>query len=267
MKTKLLMSALSSLVVSATITVPAEAAMIAGWDFSQYFGAGNLSVDGVGYTNVLSANYSNLDPTFGAGAESSAFGTLYFDGSFGSTNVDPNPGTGLATVVPQSLSLAANINAPVVGGGPIPFDSFAVLQDEGQLFADPYSFQALSSVSFVFAAYTNTVPGLGSEWSLTFGGGTVSGTSTIGIEFSTDGVTYTPVGTQELTAGDSQYSVTLGALPSEAAFVRFNVNPLGVDTRIDNVAINGSIVVPEPGTATLFFAALAAFATVVRRRA
>lgn len=265
MKIKFLTTTLSSLALSVAVTGSAQAGMIAGWDFSQYFAPGELSIDGANYTNVLSANYSNLDPTFGAGSASAAFGTLYFDGSFGSTNVSPSSATSQLT--PTSFSLGANINAPVAGGGPVPFDSFTELQDEGQIYASALQLQIRSAVSFVFAAYTNTIPGLGSAWSVSFGGQTDSGTSTVAISFSTDGINYLPFGSRTINNLDTQFSLNLGALPSEAGFVRFSVDPTGVGTRIDNVAINGAIVppVPEPATAVLLGTALAAFAALGRR--
>jgi hypothetical protein len=266
MKTKFIKTTLGSLALSIAITGSAQAALIAGWDFSQYAGDGLLSVDGAEFTNVLSANYSNLDLTQGAGAESAAFGTFFFNGSFGSTNVDPST---TSIVLPASPSLASNVNAPVASGGPIPFDSYTVLLDEGQMFATDLSFQIASAVSFVFAAYTNTIPGLGSDWSVSFGGQTNSGTSTIGIEFSTDGIIYVPFGSRSINNVDTQFSISLGSLPSEAAYVRFNVDPTGVGTRIDNVAINGTIVppVPLPSTIMLLGTALTAFAALGRRRA
>jgi hypothetical protein len=267
MKKKLLTTALGTFALSVAITGSAQAAMIAGWDFSQYFGSGLLSVDGETFTNVLDANYSNLDATFGAGPDSATFGKLYFDGSFGSTDVDPESAT--SQVVPASLSLASNINAPVAGGGPVPFDSNTVLLDQGQTFYNELQLQIQSTVSFVFAAYTTSIPGLGSNWSLSFGGQTDSGTSTVGIEFSTDGITYVPFGSQTLNSVDTQFAVVLGALPADAAYVRFNVNATGVGTRIDNVALNGTIVppVPEPATVVLLGLGLASFAALRRRSA
>ncbi len=265
MKTTFLKSTLGSLVLFAALTGSAQAAMIAGWDFSQYFGDGELSVDGVGYTNVLDANYSTLDPTFGAGAESAAFGTLFFDGAHGSTNVIPDSAN--PQIEPTSLSLNSNINAPVTAGGAVPFDSLTVLTDEGQVFASELQLQLRSAVSFVFAAYTNTIPGLGSDWSISFGGQTDSGTSSIGIEFSTDGIVYVPFGTQNLTSVDTLFTINLGSAASEAAYVRFNVNPTGSNTRIDNVAINATVVpVPLPGTAILLGTSLVLFSALGRRK-
>ena len=87
MKTRLVTS-LISLALSAFVasSSSAQASLVAGWDFSQYAGDGFMSIDGGGsFTNTLPANYSDLDPTFGAGFESGAFGTMFADGQFGST--------------------------------------------------------------------------------------------------------------------------------------------------------------------------------------
>jgi hypothetical protein len=267
MKTKVLFSLIASLALSASISTTAQAVMIAGWDFSQYYGPGELSIDGASYTNVLSANYSNLDLTFGAGAESANFGTLFFDGTHGSTLVDPTSATSQLT--PTSGSLASNINAPVPpqGTGANPFDSFQILQSEGQTFANELSLKAASAANFVFGAYLNTVPGLGSNWAVSFGGQTSSGTSVVLIDFSTDGSNFTNIGSRTLTSVDTQFTVNLGTGPSKTGYVRFGVTPSGADTRFDNVAMNGTIVVPEPGTIVLLGSALAAFGLLGRRRA
>lgn len=268
MKTKVLLSLITSIAVSASFAGSVQAAMIAGWDFSQYYGPGELSIDGATYTNVLSANYSNLDPTNGLGAESASFGTLYFDGSFGSTNVDPTSATSALT--PTSLSLASNLGAPVPpnGTGVNPFDSLELLTSEGQALANELSLKAASAVSFVFAAYTNTVPGLGSDWSISFGGQTSGGTSVVLIDFSTDGTNYTNVGSRTLTSVDSLFTVGVAGLPSEAAFFRLTVNPTGSDTRFDNMAVNAALVpVPEPATLVMLGSALAAAGIIRRRRA
>ena len=82
-------STILSMAVSASMASSSQAFLAAGWDFSQYAGDGLLSLDFVTFTTTLSANYSDLDPTFGAGAESAAFGTFYLNGSFGSSSITP----------------------------------------------------------------------------------------------------------------------------------------------------------------------------------
>jgi hypothetical protein len=92
MKRKLLVAAIAS--VAAAFAGSAHAEMIAGWDFSQYVGDASLVKDfSFVPSNTLNSNYSDLDPTFGAGAESAAFGNLYFDGTHGSTFVNPGSAT------------------------------------------------------------------------------------------------------------------------------------------------------------------------------
>src|SRR5262245_32887566 len=70
--------------VSVLAAVSASAMqVVAGWDFSQF--RGNNRLEPI-VTNTVPANYSAFDPTFNAGSGSAAFGTLYFDGSNGSSS-------------------------------------------------------------------------------------------------------------------------------------------------------------------------------------
>jgi hypothetical protein len=248
--------------VAAFVSAPAQATMVAGWDFSQYLSDSVLSVDGAVYTDTLSANYSNLDPTFGAGAESTPFGTLFLDGSFGSTNV--GAGSGTEAFVPTAGSLISNIDAP----GAIPFDSLTVLVDEGQLFANFLGMTARDVMSVVFKADLNSQPLNGSDWTLSFAGKTFEGTSTVGIEFSTDGVSYAPFGSVNLDTNDKPFSVNLGTGLSQEAFVRLVFNPANGQPILDNVAIGGTLsAIPEPGTALLLVSGLAGLHVFGRRRA
>lgn len=260
MKAKHLIGLVVSL--SALLAAPAGAAGIAGWDFSQYFGDGLLSTDGSSFTNTLSANYSNLDPTFNAGAESAAFGTLYMDGSFGSTNLDPSSGTGF---LPTTGSLASNLGfAPASN----PFNSFSILTSEGQTFASDLSMTAVNAVSVVFAADLSSASLLGQSWSLAIGGKTFSGTNSVGVEFSTDGSSYSSVGTLSLTGVDSLFTLALGAGPSQQAFVRLDFgSPASGQAIVDNLTILANTTpVPEPGTAGMLLFGLAGLAASGRRR-
>jgi hypothetical protein len=250
--------------LAASLALPARAEMVAGWDFSQYLAAGFLTLDpgAATYVNTLDANYSDFDPTFNAGAESAAFGTMRMDGSAGSTTVDPNPGSN-PVFVPTDFSLVSNLDAPVVN----PFDSFQLLQEEGQVLANPLSMLARGPVNVVFEADLTSVPETGSNWSVRFGGRTFSGTSTVTIDFSTDGASYGSFGSVQLTEVDTAYSVDLGTAPSETGYVRLGFDPVGIDQPIiDNVSIH----VPEPGGELLAVTAwltLQGLMTFRRRRA
>jgi hypothetical protein len=260
MKARLLAiaSTILSIVVSASVAGSSQAYMVAGWDFSQFFGDGLLSIDGTTFTNTLSANYADLDPTFGAGAESALFGTLYFNGQFGSTAVSAT-GNFTEEFLPTAGSLSSNLDVPIVS-----FDAFTVLQDEGQAFSNLLSMVARDSVSVVFKADLSSVPETGSNWSVSFAGKTFSGTSTVGIDFSTDGSSYAVVDSVILDASDAQFVVDLGTAASETAFVRLNFNPVDTDQPIiDNVAVS----VPEPGAASQFFAVVMGLLVCVRIRA
>ena len=56
MKIRSLLSSISLVAIAAFVSAPAQATMVAGWDFSQYLGDGALIVDGANLTNTLSAN-------------------------------------------------------------------------------------------------------------------------------------------------------------------------------------------------------------------
>jgi hypothetical protein len=259
----------------------ARATMVAGWDFSQWAAPGQLTTDGANPANTLPANYSNLDQSLNLGPDSGAFGTLYFNGLEGSTEVVPD-GTGNEAFVPSAGgSLTSNVNAPqlppaqCLPAGSVcqsPFDSLAALQAAGQLpFQNLQGMVAQAPVSVVFQADLTSVLGLGEDWSLSFGGKTLSGTTSVGIQFSTDGSAYTSAGSVDLTTNDTPFNVALGvAGPIGELFVRLVFANAGTSNlpTIDNVAISvGSLtLVPEPGTAVLLLSGLAGLWARGRRR-
>ncbi len=263
MKTHSLIASLASIGLSAFLSGSAQASTIAGWDFSQYVGSSFLSVDGATFTNTLDANYSDLDPN-GAGAESAAFGVMVMDGSAGSTNVDP--GSASAEFIPTTDSLASNLAAPTVAGA---FDSHTILFDENQPFQNFLSMTVQGGLSVVFLADLTSDPQSGESWSVSFGGKTFSGSAQVGIEFSTDGSSYTSFGSVNLTAADTAFSVPLGTASTDTAFVRLTFGAPGAgglnQAIIDNLAINATLV-PEPGTTGLFLAGLLGLVRFGRRR-
>src|SRR5262245_9809707 len=136
--------ALLALVDRSALAVQAN--IVAGWDFSQYGGTGSLAP----LTNTLPANYSDLDPSFNAGSGSASHGTLFFDGSKGSSNTvtDFLPTAGVMNCerrpvgVNQPLKPAGcavpNVDGPVRSNkrepwarqGKTSFDAFTVLRAE-----------------------------------------------------------------------------------------------------------------------------------------
>ena len=76
----------AGLVLATSGGARAQDTLVAGWDFSQYIGPNALTVDCINPALQLEANYSDFDPTAGTGAEASAFGTMFNDGSNGSTD-------------------------------------------------------------------------------------------------------------------------------------------------------------------------------------
>jgi hypothetical protein len=256
---------LASLAVAGLVAGSAQATMVAGWDFSQYAGDGFMSVDGGGsFANTLDANYSDLDPTFGAGAESAALGTMYVDGQFGSTNVPV--GTGNEQFLP-SASQGGSLNSNLTAPGGTDFDSFTVLASEGQLSTESLAMIAAAQSIVVFEADLGSVPVIGSNWSISFGGKTANGTSSVGIAFSSDGVTFTSFGSANLTTVDTLFTINLGTTATNNAYVRLSFDPVGINQPlIDNVAVNASLAVPEPSTALIGSLGLVGLVIAGRKR-
>jgi hypothetical protein len=234
--------------------------MVAGWDFSQYAGPGFLTTDGSTFPGFLDSNYSDLDLPFNAGAGSAEFGTLYYDGQFGSSSFEV--GTGNEPFTSTSGSLASNLNAPSVN----PFDSLTILASEGQTFTQLLSMTARDEVSVVFEADLSGQSLTATNWVLSLGGRTFDGTSMVGVEFSTDGESYSAVDPIMLDMNDNPFEIPLGSEASAMAFVRLNFDPSGGRPIIDNLAISGQVV-PEPGTAGLLLTGLAGLVAYCRRRA
>jgi hypothetical protein len=224
-------------------------ALMAGWDFSQYFGDGLLSVDGAGFTDRLPANYSDLDATYGAGAESAAYGTLVLDGTFGSTDT---PLDYTDPVVPSAAvpgSLRSLREAPPRG---VPFECFTALRKEGQAFANPFALAALAPARVVFEASLAGVPESAAGWRLRFAARTSGGASRIELAFSSDGERYAALPHVAVDEIDRPFDVPLSAKPSERAFVRFAFAPEARQlVFVDNVAIDAELVVPETGATPL----------------
>lgn len=261
MKLKSLLMSLTALASAGLMAGSAQAVTIAGWDFSQYYAPGALTIDGVNGANTLPANYSKLDPTSGAGAESAAYGTMYMNGEFGSSAVDPFASS--PAVQPIQDSLVSNINAPVSGPGTVPFDTASVLMDEGQTFFNYLSMAAAATSDLVFNAH---VAGGASEWGITLGGKTLSGTSLLSVSFSLDGASYSTPTLLSLDTNDKPFSVSFGPFTASSIFVRLNLPVANGTPVVDNVSLNATLV-PEPTSLVLFGAALAAVAVMRRRSA
>ncbi len=262
MKMRLLRTALMAVAASAMFAGTAGATLVAGWDFSQFAGDNALTTDGATGADTLPANYSNLDPSFSAGAQSAAYGTMFINGANGSTAVDPF--SAAPQFVPVGPSLNSNANAPLGVAGAVPFDTYSVLLNEGQTFANPLAMVANAPVNVVFSANLLTDPRQGTNWGLTFGGKTVSGSAVVGVSFSLDGASYGAATNVTLDTNDTPFSVNFGAVTADVIYVRLSLPTVNGSPIIDNVALNATLV-PEPTVMVLLGAGLAAFGLLRRR--
>ena len=241
----------------------AGAQVIAGWDFSQYAVDGALSTDGVTFVDSLPANYSSMDPTNNAGAESAAFGTFHIDGTNGSTNVDEASASAAvvpASAPPGSQPITLNLGGSATSFGENSFNSFSILAGEGQLYTQELGITARSAADLVFEAGAVGVPL--PNWSVSFAGRTVTGTSIVDVAFSTNCGAYSAVGSVVLTETEQAFNLSvLSGASTDVGCVRLSLDPSAGQPIIDNVA-----VVPEPGTTSLLAAGVLGLLGLTHRR-
>lgn len=253
--------------LSASLAGTAAADLIAGWDFSQYRVDGSLDA-GAGPVDTLPANYSSLDATFGAGGtgpgNSGAFGTLYMDGSNGSTDVTENAPSPGPEVVAHANNVTANRLAPLdfsSSGGPVNvFDAFNVLLASGQTHQSRVGLTALTPADLVFEADQGAA--VQTTWAVSFAAYAldVTGTVSVDVEVATDCSSYSFVDSVLLTEAQQAYSLPLAALVDDAVCVRLRLDTANGQPVIDNVAV------PEPGLAAMLVAGVLALAGLERRR-
>jgi len=223
----------------------AQAANVAGWDFSQYYSDGLLTVDGSTFSSTLDANYSSFDPTNNAGAEAAAFGQATLG----------------AGVVPTAGSLSANLGGSASVPGENSFDAHSVLAAEGQAFTEYLGLTSQSASDVVFEADLTPLGDPGFGWSVSFAGKTLSGTSTVDISFSTDGSSYTSFGSVNLGTDEAVYDVVLSQVSANTGYVRLELDPSLGQPVIDNVAVNVAFV-PEPSMVLQLVAGVAGLLTL-----
>lgn len=261
------------LIISATALTAlssAHADLVAGWDFSQYVGPGFNSTNGADFTGEgnAQANYSDFNtpsPDVAAGA----FGSIYFDGSFGST--DAVDGFSF-----QAAPVTGNLTSNNIQTSDLnPFNdlgSYALLTNSGQAFTNNLSLGIDDNISVVFEANIFGQGAAVNGWTLNFAAMDSLNTSTVSWEVSTDGSNYTSLGlVSSLTTTDSGFSVTSAlADGSDQVFFRGTFADIEVGTSraiFDNVGISGTVV-PEPSMYAAISGLVAlGFASYRRRRA
>lgn len=268
MKTKTLAALALSVGLLMAGNAQATPELVAAWDMGQWCSVGFTCDPGFALLETMDAAYSDRDPN-GLGSESAGYGTMHFDGQFGSTDVNPTfaaPGPWLPQ--PPSLALNSFVHmAPgfagvIELGNPGNCASFAL---EGITSCGDYAMVASDAVEVVFKADLSPEPGVkGSAWEMSFAAAATTGTVDVNVSFSEDGINYSPVVVdEEVTTAGEIVSASLGGTNLTMAFVKLTL--LG-NTVIDNLAIKAELV-PEPGTALLGLAGLAGLAVFGRRRA
>lgn len=235
----------SALLLAACGSHAADLSLVAGWDFSQYPLSGANTIDLATFTGSVNANYSDFNnPT----ADVSPFyGTLYYDGQFGSTAVayaDFNP---LAAVQPVSGSLLSARKQLADGLELSSISNKTLLLDSGQQEWSISQLLLRADVSIVLMADARLPAG---SWTILFAAQDNDDGVQLTWEVSTDGAAYTPVvGTTEVTTSDQAYSVTFPQLQGASkVFIRATFTgvsgQLGKFMTLDNVGIRADLDPP-----------------------
>ncbi|WP_309386265.1 PEP-CTERM sorting domain-containing protein [Cerasicoccus frondis] len=235
-------------------------ALVTGWDFSQYDNTG-VTMIGSEVVDTLSANYSDFASSeFGAGPSAAFSGTLYYDGSFGSSSGSVVPFLVRAT----STNLTSNVDVSrdtISNPNLVPFNSLQTLLDEGQSNANPFGLQIFGAdTSLVF----RSTPSFGLEYSaFSFAGMSLGDDVSVDVETSVDGVNFFNEGSFILTDTDSAYQLDIDSFANEV-FVRMTFDTALNSVVIDNVAFI-SYIIPEPSTYALIVAT-GIFGVILLRR-
>lgn len=258
---KILTLALATSAIALT-GATAQTSLVAGWDFSQYLGDSFSTIDGTAIpVNTLSANYSffdtNLSPNLYSGAGSEAFGTLYYNGQFGS-DLQNTSFSNADAIRPTTGNRVSN--NPLINVNLLPASAFPDQEFVNSLSLQIGNPDAVIPTGFnlVFEALA---PSVQTDWVFTFAGIQGLTPDTVSVEFSADGVNYDAPETFNLTTVDTGFSTTAKSVLSDKAYFRLSSSGF---SSIDNVGIGA--VVPEPSTYAAIAGALALGLVALRRR-
>ncbi len=266
-----------ALTLTAAVALSATAqadTLIAGWDFSQYFGTGFNSTNGMDFTGAgeAQANYSDFSidpPVKSANPSNSVYGSIFFDGTNGSS--DGNPGTlNGFEIAPATGNLVSANNGPTADGLFYnDLGSYNTLKAFGQEFANNLNLELHSTFDTKSIVFYGNSTNQTTDWLMTFAALTTNGdtAATITWEYSLDGMAYVNAGvTSNITNLDTGYTVDLPSMTDfeEDVYFRGTFNGIDQRLRIDNVSIRG-VVVPEPSAVGGLFGLAALL--IARRRA
>jgi len=247
----------TSLAASATFSFAQTASV--GWDFSQYGLDGFATTDGSTITKSLTANYVNGAADF-TGAPS--FGTLFYDGSNGSTNFEANGSN------PEEVSPLQFGNTSIGSQGYLGLSgSLDILDSQGQGFENNRAFGLTTNGSFSFLI----TPGVATDFTtLEYAAFNSDDTSSSLIwEYSVDGgASFLGLETDDITENASAFSVNLSSVTGQSSAI-FRGTLSGLDSNVfflDNVEVSGTVV-PEPSTYAALLGVLALAFVAYRRRA
>lgn len=218
-----------------TLTMSAAAVAVSsaqvGWDFSQFAVDGFSTTDGTTITKELSANYLDGSADF-TGAP--ALGTLYYDGSNGSTNFEADGSP------PEEVEPLGQLDTEVGNLGYLGLTgSRNALESQGQSNTQAGGFGLSTNGAFTFYL----TPGEETDYStLKYAAyNTNDSEASLAWEYSTDGgSSWTALETDTISTSEAAFEVDLSDITASDLWVRGTLS--GLDSNLfalDNVEFDG----------------------------
>lgn len=269
----------SIITLSAGLIIGAQAqatpVMVAGWDFSPFAFDQFSSVDGTTLQGFLPANFT-ARPSDGLGLPNftgaPAFGTLFYDGTNGSTAFDLNA-SGILPSGDGELGLLGGTGSIGASG------NLNTLFAQGQQFANPKALGLTVNGSITYAIDMTTFPlgSVGEDWSLRFahmykpGPGDTSTSATIAWDYSLNGTDFVSTGETTVLTSAAVAAVvdlsSIGALDGVTqAYFRGNYTGIGTGVAyVDNAQVF-AVAVPEPSVYAAILGVFGLGLVMLRRR-
>ncbi len=244
--------------------------MVAGWDFSGYAieAAGFSSIDNVNLTGQMNANFTQSQPNF---VNAAPFGTVYYDGSFGSTAFDLVRGGSPDVILNNNLGTLGG-NGTIGASGSI--NTLVLGQGQPNNNAQALGLTTNGAITFAINMTTFGLGSAGEGWSLAFATqnvGDSNNSSSIAWDYSLNGSDFTSTGfntaiTNNAAAGSVDLSSITALDGQSIVYFRGTFSDVTGASYIDNFQVNATAV-PEPSAFAAIFGVLAlGFAAVRRRR-
>lgn len=272
---KLNLIAITGIAVTSFTVANAQSVLVSGWDFSQALVGGTTAGQDVATPGLFNSNYTYGGSPISSSANwaaASVKGAVYWNGSFGSTNIVDNLDGNSDLLMTTGSNLEQNDTPSFdqFNQGP----SYTKLVNTGQNSGQGGSaIDALMNINADISIVIESLAGSAqNNWFFTYAARDLNDGATVNYEYSSNGSSWTSFGSQALGTSDTGHSVDLAGVldGASSAYLRMSFSGVGASSatglQLDNFGFSASAV-PEPSAFAAIAGVLAlAFASVRRRR-